>query len=86
MCTASTAYAGAVRFSEFRRAVAAEFGEQYGRALLRDLVIDKIGGRTADQALAAGVPERNVWLALCEAMEVPVERRHGVGLPEPHRR
>jgi len=86
MCTASTAYAGAVRFSEFRRAVAAEFGEQYGRALLRDLVIDKIGGRTADQALAAGVPERDVWLALCEAMEVPVERRHGAGLPEPHRR
>jgi hypothetical protein len=72
-----------VRFSEFRRAVATEFGEQYGRALLRDLVIDKLGGRTADQALAAGISEREVWVALCDAMEVPVERRHGVGLPEP---
>lgn len=79
-------YAVAVRASEFRRAVATEFGEQYGRALLRDLVIDELGYRTADQALEAGVPEREVWLALCEAMEVPVARRHGAGLPEPRRR
>ena len=66
--------------------MATEFGEQYGRALLRDLVIDKLGHRTGDQALAAGVPEREVWLALCVAMEVSVERRYGVGLPEPRRR
>ena len=72
-----------MRTSEFRLAVAAEFGDQYGRALLRDLVLDGLGGRTADQALAAGVPERLVWAALCEAMDVPVERRHGVGLPAP---
>lgn len=75
-----------MRASEFRRAVATEFGEQYGRALLRDLVIGELGSRTSDQALAAGVPERVVWLALCEAMEVPVERRHGAGLPAPPRR
>ncbi|MHA7986980.1 DUF3046 domain-containing protein [Rathayibacter sp. CAU 1779] len=75
-----------MRASEFQRAVAAEFGEQYGRALLRDLVIDRLGVRTGDQALAAGVSEREVWLALCEAMEVPVERRHGVGLPAPRHR
>lgn len=82
----ATAYAVAVRASEFRRAVSTEFGEQYGRALLRDLVIDALGCRTGDQALAAGVPEREVWEALCEAMEVPVERRHGAGLPDPRRR
>lgn len=66
--------------------MATEFGEQYGRALLRDLVLDKLGYRTGDQALSEGVPERDVWLALCEAMEVPVERWHGAGLPEPRRR
>ena len=75
-----------MRTSEFRRAVATEFGEHYGRALLRDLVIDSLGHRTSDQALAAGVPERDVWLALCEAMEVPVERWHGAGLPTPPQR
>jgi hypothetical protein len=72
-----------MRASEFRRAVAAEFGEQYGRALLRDLVIDRLGHRTSDQALAAGVPEREVWLALCEEMDVPPARRYGVGRLEP---
>ncbi len=74
-----------MRASEFKRAVAAEFGEQYGRALLRDLVLDRLGNRTGDQALAEGVAERDVWWALCEAMEVPVVRRHGAGLPEPKR-
>jgi len=74
-----------MRTSEFRRAVAAEFGEQYGRALLRDLVLDRLGNRTGDQALADGVKERDVWWALCEAMDVPVARRHGVGLPDPKR-
>lgn len=75
-----------MRASEFKRAVAAEFGEQYGRALLRDLVIDELGNRTCDEALAAGARERDVWFALCEAMEVPVERRHGAGIPEPRPR
>jgi hypothetical protein len=74
-----------MRASEFRRAVAAEFGEQYGRALLRDLALDGLGNRTGEAALAAGVKEREVWSALCDAMEVPTERRHGVGLPEPRR-
>ncbi|MGN6126479.1 MAG: DUF3046 domain-containing protein [Humibacter sp.] len=74
-----------MRTSEFRRAVAAEFGEQYGRALLRDLVLDRLGNRTGDQALADGVKERDVWWALCEAMDVPIARRHGVGLPDPRR-
>ncbi|GAB3386286.1 DUF3046 domain-containing protein [Humibacter soli] len=74
-----------MRTSEFRQAVAAEFGEQYGRALLRDLVLDRLGNRTGDQALADGVKERDVWWALCEAMDVPIARRHGVGLPDPKR-
>ncbi|MEO7070674.1 MAG: DUF3046 domain-containing protein, partial [Nostocoides sp.] len=36
-----------------------------------------LDGRTADAALAAGVPPRAVWLALCEAMDVPERRRLG---------
>lgn len=84
MCAGLSKLTG-MRASEFQRAVATEFGEQYGRTLLRDLVLDGLDNRTGDQALAAGVPEREVWLALCEAMEVPVARRHGVGLPAPKR-
>jgi hypothetical protein len=32
------------------------------------------------------VPPRDAWLALCEAMDVPVARRHGVGLADPKKR
>ena len=74
-----------MRKSEFRRAVVDEFGEAYGRVVTRDLVIAELGDRTADEAVAQGVPPRDVWLALCAAEGVPIARRHGVGLPEPRR-
>ncbi len=73
----------AVRLSEFRRAVKAEFGESYGAALTRDLVLDDLGNLTADEALRVGMPARDVWLALCRANDVPEARRHGVGMREP---
>jgi hypothetical protein len=50
--------------------------------LTRDLVLTRFG-RTADQALAGGIPARDVWLALCAETDVPENRRHGVGLPGP---
>lgn len=71
--------------SEFLRAIADEFGEAYGRSLLRDLVLTPLGERTADEALSAGAPPREVWLALCAAMDVPRERWYGAGRPEPKR-
>lgn len=71
--------------SEFLRAIADEFGEAYGRSLLRDLVLTPLGERTADEALGAGAPPREVWLALCAAMDVPRERWYGAGRPEPRR-
>ena len=72
-----------MRKSEFARAVEDEFGEAYGRVVTRDLVIQSLGDRTADQAMAQGESPRDVWLALCEAEGVPESRRYGVGLPEP---
>jgi hypothetical protein len=71
-----------MRLSEFRLAMADEFGEAYGRVVERDLVLDAIGGGTAEQGIAAGVPAREIWLAICEATDVPPERRYGVGLRE----
>jgi hypothetical protein len=74
-----------MRRSEFLRAVDAEFG---GRAssLVSDLVLNELSGRTAGEALDAGVPPRDIWEALCAATEVPIERRHGAGRLEPRRR
>jgi hypothetical protein len=68
---------GPVRNSEFWTLVDDEFGRAHGRALVRDHVLFELGNRTAEQALADGEPLRTVWLSLCEAMDVPPERRWG---------
>ncbi|TAL46301.1 MAG: DUF3046 domain-containing protein [Salinibacterium sp.] len=72
-----------MRLSEFWLAVSDEFGADYGRVLTHDLVLGAVGGFTAEQAVAKGIPVREIWLALCEATDVPAERRYGVGQREP---
>lgn len=73
-----------MKLSEFRIAVDEEFGPGYGQVVVNDLVLPEYG-RTAADALAAGVRPRDVWLAICAATDVPESRRHGVGRPEPRR-
>jgi hypothetical protein len=72
-----------MRLSEFRQAVGDEFGSAYGRVVTGDLVIAELADRTADEAIAQGVPVQQVWMALCRASGVPEARRYGVGLPAP---
>lgn len=74
-----------MRRSEFQRAVADEFGSR-GPTLLADVILGDLGDRTAAQALEDGVPPREIWLALCEQLDVPAERRYGAGRLEPRRR
>lgn len=69
--------------SEFFLAVADEFGDAQGRSLLRDLVIDALGHRSALDALEDGELPKKVWFALCAAMQVPENRWRGAGLPTP---
>ncbi len=71
--------------SEFLRAIDGEFGEAYGRSLVRDLVLGALNDRTAEEALSQGTAPKDVWLALCAAMDVPRERWYGAGRPEPRR-
>lgn len=68
-----------MRVSEFWQAVTDEFGEAYGRAVTRDLVLGALGDLTAVQAIAAGVDTKEIWVALCAATDVPPGRRYGVG-------
>jgi hypothetical protein len=73
-----------MRRSEFERAVQDEFRGRAG-SVVTDLVLTQVGGRTAAEAIDAGVPPRDVWLALCEELDVPAERRYGVGRLESRR-
>ena len=72
-----------MKLSEFQIAVDEEFGSAYGGVVVNDLVLERVGGRTAREALADGASPRDVWLALGEATDVPPERRHGAGRRAP---
>jgi hypothetical protein len=69
--------------SEFLRALAEEFGDVMAATVSRDVVLGVLGNLTANEALDSGVEPKVVWQALCEAMDVPPHRRHGVGLRTP---
>jgi hypothetical protein len=52
-----------------------EFGSMRAEAVTRDHVFAAIGGRTAIEAIEAGVSVRRVWLAICDEYDVPPKRR-----------
>lgn len=72
--------------SEFWALVDGEFGPARGRTLARDHVLRAMGYRTAQQALDGGEAPRAVWMALCDELEVPADRRWGADAPGPSAR
>ena len=64
-----------MRITVFRKLMAQEFGEVRADMMARDHVFSSIGGRTVDQALEAGLAPKEIWRAVCDAFEVPLERR-----------
>ncbi|NLA64557.1 MAG: DUF3046 domain-containing protein [Leucobacter sp.] len=68
-----------MKHSEFQRAMREEFGDVYAGVLIREHWLAAFG-ETAAEALDRGVPARAVWLALCDELQVPAERRYGRGL------
>ncbi|WP_394942178.1 DUF3046 domain-containing protein [Psychromicrobium sp. YIM B11713] len=69
-----------MRVSEFWRLMEDEFGARYARSLASDLILTAIGGRSAIEALEAGVSPREIWHAVCDVQEVPASRRLGKDL------
>ncbi len=72
-----------MRLSHFRRLMDDEFGPSYATSVASDQVLGALGGRTANEALAAGTDPAEVWDALCEAMDVPPARRLGADPKRP---
>jgi hypothetical protein len=64
-----------MRNTVFRKLMAGEFGQVRAEMLAHDHVLSSLGGRTPDQALDAGYPAKEVWLAVCDAFDVPEPRR-----------
>ena len=58
-----------MKHSEFWKAVETVHGSAYGRSLAQALVVTGLGAPCVE-ALAAGVPPREVWHALCDETRV----------------
>lgn len=50
-------------------------GAGYYRVWAEQFVMADLGGRTAQEALAAGVPPKQVWAAVWKALELPPSER-----------
>lgn len=64
-----------MRLSEFWSRMEQRFGAGYAGSIARDLVLADLGERTVTQALDAGVPAKQVWLAVCDAFDIPARER-----------
>jgi len=64
-----------MRTTHFRTMMTEEFGSARADSICRDHVFAELGGRTVNDALAAGMPPQRIWLAVCEAFDVPPQRR-----------
>jgi hypothetical protein len=67
-----------VRLTEFRGLMQAQFGPIRAPSVVQDHVFSALDGRTADEALAAGVDPKVVWFAVCDDFDVPEALRHGL--------
>ena len=64
-----------MRLQEFWSRLENQFGAMRAQSVSRDHLFSELGGRSAVEAIDAGVPVRKVWLAICEAYDVPPKER-----------
>ncbi len=64
-----------MRLQEFWSRLDEQFGAARAQSVSRDHHFTDLGGRSAVEAIDAGVPVRKVWLAICEAYDVPPKDR-----------
>jgi hypothetical protein len=64
-----------MRHTEFWVRMDQVLGATYSRVWSTQQVLAALGGRTVEQALAAGVPPKEVWRAVADALQVPDSQR-----------
>lgn len=60
-----------MRLTDFWERMDAVFGPEYARSWARDYVLSDLGDRTVQQAIDAWIDTRDIWDAVCGAVEVP---------------
>lgn len=64
-----------MRHTEFWSRMDDVLGGSYARSWADMFVIADLGGRTASQALDAGVPPKEVWAAVWRTLELPASKK-----------
>ena len=64
-----------VRLTDFWDRMETHLGPAYARSWAHDMVLAQLGGRTVDQALAAGEDTKDVWRAVAANLELPARER-----------
>lgn len=65
----------AVTLTEFRMRTVEAFGDLRADHLVRTHHLAACGGRTAQQAIDAGLSVKRTWVALCDDFDVPESAR-----------
>ena len=60
-----------MRHTEFWSRMEAALGAGYARHCAAQTVLRDLGGRTPQEALAAGTSPKEVWAAVWQALELP---------------
>ena len=64
-----------MRHTEFWARMQQALGPAYARSWASSMVIGELGGRTAQEAIDAGVSPKEVWLAVWRTLELPVSQK-----------
>ena len=64
-----------MRHTEFWERMEDVLGDSYARSWAAMFVLADLDGRTADEALRAGVPPKEVWAAVWRALDLPPTKR-----------
>ena len=57
--------------------MADEFGKAHSEVIVRDFALLELGDKTAATLLDQGEDPKQIWLAICRAQQVPIERWNG---------
>lgn len=64
-----------MRLTDFWERMERALGAGYARSWAADFHVAGLGGRTVDEALAAGTDTLDVWRAVHETLELPAKYR-----------
>ena len=64
-----------MRLTEFWRRMEAHFGAGYARSWARAFRLQELGGRTCEEAIAAGMDTVEVWRAVWAHERLPAAER-----------